>query len=207
MNLIFQPGFSTHEKATILSGRGVGMDVVMNKLKELRGTIKITTENGLGTTFTLRLPLSLSILDILHIKVGEVNYLIPQNEIVQCFSERLNKDQIRRSGFNMKYNNMLIPHLQLDKIFEEDNKSEEEPSIIVIHKNDETISLEVHEIIGEDQLVIKPVDDTLKNLSYLSGIAVLGNGELAFLLDSFRLKNSLTDFGINEDSTTSRKQL
>jgi two-component system chemotaxis sensor kinase CheA len=206
MNLIFQPGFSTHEKATKLSGRGVGMDVVLTKLKELRGTIKITTESGLGTTFTLRLPLSLSILDILHIKVGEVNYLIPQNEIVQCFSERLNKDQIKRSGFNMKYNNMLIPHLQLDKIFEEENKSEEEPSIIVIHKNDETISLEVHEIIGEDQLVIKPVDDTLKNLSYLSGIAVLGNGELAFLLDSFRLKNSLTDFGINEQSATSRKQ-
>jgi len=207
MNLIFQPGFSTHEKATKLSGRGVGMDVVLNKLKELRGTINITTEKGLGTTFTLRLPLSLSILDILHIKVGEVNYLIPQNEIVQCFSERLNKDQIKRSGFNMKYNNMLIPHLQLDKVFEEENKSEEEPSIIVIHKNDETLSLEVHEIIGEDQLVIKPVDDTLKNLSYLSGIAVLGNGELAFLLDSFRLKNSLTDFGINEHSATSRKQL
>ena len=66
---------------------------------------------------------------------------------------------------------------------------------------------EVQELIGEDQLVIKPVDDTLKNLSYLSGIAVLGKGELAFLLDSFRLKNSLTDFGINEDSATSRKQL
>lgn len=206
MNLIFQPGFSTHEKATKLSGRGVGMDVVLNKLKALRGTIKITTEKGLGTTFTLRLPLSLSILDILHVKVGDVNYLIPQNEIVQCFSERLNEDQIKRSGFNMNYNNMLIPHLQLDKIFEEDNKSDEEPSILVVHKNDETISLEVHEIVGEDQLVIKPVDDTLKNLSYLAGIAVLGNGELAFLLDSFRLKNSLTDFGIDEQSTISRKQ-
>lgn len=207
INLIYQPGFSTHKKATKLSGRGVGMDVVLNKLKELRGTIKITTEPGLGTTFTLRLPLSLSILDILHVKVGEVNYLISQNEIVQCFSERLNMDQIKRSGFNMKYDNMLIPHLQLDKIFEEENKSEEEPSIIVIHKNDETISLEVHEIIGEDQLVIKPVDEALRNLPYLSGIAVLGNGELAFLLDSFRLKNSLTEFGINEHSTTSRKQI
>ena len=206
MNLIFQPAFSTHKKATKLSGRGVGMDVVLNKLKELRGTIKITTEKGLGTTFTLRLPLSLSILDILHVKVGEVNYLIPQNEIVQCFSERLNNDQIKRSGFNMNYNDMLISHLQLDKIFAEENTSGEEPSIIVIHKNDETISLEVHEIVGEDQLVIKPVDETLKNLAYLSGIAVLGNGELAFLLDSFRLKNSLTDFGIDEHSTTSRKQ-
>jgi len=202
MNLIFQPGFSTHEKATKLSGRGVGMDVVMNKLKNLRGTIKITTEQGLGTTFTLRMPLSLSILDILHIKVGEVNYLIPRNEIVQCFSERLNNDLIKRSGFNMKYDNMLIPHLQLDKIFDEEKISGEEPSIIVLQKNDETISIEAHEIIGEDQLVIKPVDDALRNLSYLSGIAVLGNGELAFLLDSFRLKNSLNDPEINEHYTT-----
>ncbi len=202
MNLIFQPGFSTHEKATKLSGRGVGMDVVMNKLKNLRGTIKITTEQGLGTTFTLRMPLSLSILDILHIKVGEVNYLIPRNEIVQCFSERLNDDLIKRSGFNMKYDNMLIPHLQLDKIFDEEKISDEDPSIIVLQKNDETISVEAHEIIGEDQLVIKPVDDALRNLSYLSGIAVLGNGELAFLLDSFRLKNSLNDPEINEHYTT-----
>ena len=141
-------------------------------------------------------------MDILHIKVGEVNYLIPQSEIVQCFSERLNEDQIKRSGFNMKYNNMLIPHLQLDKIFEEEKISAEEPSIIVIHKNDETISIEAHEIIGEDQLVIKPVDEALKNLPYLAGIAVLGNGELAFLLDSFRLKNSLNDLGNNGHYTT-----
>jgi chemotaxis protein histidine kinase CheA len=139
--------------------------------------------------------------------VGAVNYLIPQNEIVQCFSERLNEDQIKRAGFNMKYNNMLIPHLQLDKIFKEENISGEEPSIIVIHKNDETISIEAHEIIGEDQLVIKPVDEALKNLSYLSGIAVLGNGELAFLLDSFRLKNSLNNLGINEHYTTSQKRI
>jgi chemotaxis protein histidine kinase CheA len=102
----------------------------------------------------------------------------------------------------MKYDNMLIPHLQLDKIFDEEKISGEEPSIIVLQKNDETISIEAHEIIGEDQLVIKPVDDALRNLSYLSGIAVLGNGELAFLLDSFRLKNSLNDPEINEHYTT-----
>ncbi len=199
-NLIFQSGFSTQKQATKLSGRGVGMDVVINKLKELRGSINITTEKGLGTTFTLRLPLSLSILDVLHVKVGDVNYLIPQNEIEQCFSERLNGNQIVRSGLNMKFNNQLIPHLQLDEILSEKNLSEEEPSIILINKNDEMISLEVHEIIGEDQLVIKPVDDALSNLSYLAGIAVLGNGELAFLLDSFRLKNSLTENAIHESS-------
>ena len=76
----------------------------------------------------------------------------------------------------------------------------------MIHKNDETISIEAHEIIGEDQLVIKPVDEALKNLPYLAGIAVLGNGELAFLLDSFRLNNSLNELGNNGHYTTYRQR-
>lgn len=192
-NLIFMPGFSTQQEATTVSGRGVGMDVVNSKLKELRGAMTITTEKGLGTTFMLRLPLSLSILDVLHVKVGNVNYVIPQSEIQQCFSERLNKDVIKRNGYNFKYKNELVPHLQLDHIFGEKNIDNDEPSIILLDKNDELMTIEVHKIVGEDQLVIKPVDEALKSLPYLSGVSVLGNGELAFLLDSFRLKNSLSE--------------
>ncbi|MGF1635610.1 MAG: chemotaxis protein CheA [Cyclobacteriaceae bacterium] len=203
INLIFEPGFSTHERATEYSGRGVGMDVVKQKLKELRGSIEITTEEGLGTAFTLRLPLSLSILNVLHVKVGDINYLLTHNEIERCYSERLDKEFIQKRGYNMKYNGELIPHLALNKIFGEKSKVDEEKIIIIINKNDQNISLEVDEIIGEEQLVIKPVDEALKRLDYLSGVSVLGNGELAFLLDSIKLKESFAK-EINEEKNFGR---
>jgi two-component system chemotaxis sensor kinase CheA len=192
INLIFEPGFSTHDEATEVSGRGVGMDVVKQKLKDLRGSIEITTEEGLGTAFTLRLPLSLSILDVLHVKVGDINYLIPHNEVEQCLSHRLNGDIIQKRGFNVKYKENLLPNLNLKEIFNIQSSKEIEPAIIVLNKNDQLISVEVDEIIGEEQLVIKPVDEVLRSLEYLSGISVLGNGELAFLIDSIKLRESFS---------------
>jgi two-component system, chemotaxis family, sensor kinase CheA len=192
INLIFEPGFSTHDEATEYSGRGVGMDVVKQKLKDLRGSIEITTEPGLGTAFTLRLPLSLSILDVLHVKVGGINYLLPHSEVEKCLSERLNGDIIQRRGFNVKYNGNLVPNLQLKEIFNLAPGAKQETCIIVLNKNDQLIAVEVDEVVGEEQLVIKPVDEALRCIDYLSGISVLGNGELAFLLDSLKLRESFT---------------
>lgn len=191
INLIFEPGFSTHEEATEYSGRGVGMDVVKQKLKDLRGSIEITTEPGLGTAFTLRLPLSLSILDVLHVKVGGINYVFPHTEVEQCLSDRLNNDIIQKRGFNVKYKGNLLPNLHLKEIFNLEGSCDSESCIIVLNKNDQLVAVEVDEIIGEEQLVIKPVDEALRSLEYLSGVSVLGNGELAFLLDSIKLKESI----------------
>jgi two-component system, chemotaxis family, sensor kinase CheA len=192
INLIFEPGFSTHDEATAYSGRGVGMDVVKQKLKDLRGSIEITTEEGLGTAFTLRLPLSLSILDVLHVKVGSINYLIPHNEVEQCLSERLNADIIQKRGFNVKYKGNLLPNLELKKMLNIQSNSTGESAIIVLNKNDQLIAIEVDEIKGEEQLVIKPVDEALRSLEYLSGVSVLGNGELAFLIDSLKLRETFS---------------
>ncbi|MEJ1239221.1 chemotaxis protein CheA [Chryseolinea sp. T2] len=191
INLIFEPGFSTHDKATEYSGRGVGMDVVRQKLKDLRGSIEITTEEGLGTAFTIRLPLSLSILDVLHVKVKGINYLLPHNEVDMCISERLNADILQKRGHNVKYKGRFIPNLSLGTIFEMAKTVDGEPCTIIVNKNDQFVSVEVDEIIGEEQLVIKPVDEALKSLEYLSGVAVLGNGELAFLIDAIKLKDSI----------------
>lgn len=192
INLIFEPGFSTHDEATEYSGRGVGMDVVRQKLKDLRGSIEITTEEGLGTAFTLRLPLSLSILDVLHVKVGDINYLIPHNEIEHCLSGRLNSDLIQKRGFNVKYKGNLLPNLQLKEMLNIESTNSNEPCIIILNKNDQLIAVEVDEIKGEEQLVIKPVDEALRSLDYLSGVSVLGNGELAFLIDSLKLRESFS---------------
>jgi two-component system, chemotaxis family, sensor kinase CheA len=207
INLIFEPGFSTHDEATEYSGRGVGMDVVKQKLKDLRGSIEITTEPGLGTAFTLRLPLSLSILDVLHVRVGGINYLLPHNEVERCLSERLNSDIVQRRGFNIKYKTNLIPNLNLREIFNLKTDLKDEQCIIVLNKNDQLISIEVDEIVGEEQLVVKPVDDALRSLEYLSGISVLGNGELAFLLDSLKLKESFSfDNATNPARTASKSR-
>jgi two-component system, chemotaxis family, sensor kinase CheA len=192
INLIFEPGFSTHDEATEYSGRGVGMDVVRQKLKDLRGSIEITTEEGLGTAFTLRLPLSLSILDVLHVKVGEINYLIPHNEVEHCLSERLDSDVVQMRGFNVKYKGNLLPNLPLKDMLNIHSETQTESCLIILNKNDQLISLEVDEIKGEEQLVIKPVDEALRSLDYLSGVSVLGNGELAFLIDSLKLRESFS---------------
>jgi two-component system chemotaxis sensor kinase CheA len=175
------------------------MDVVKQKLKELRGSIEITTEEGLGTAFTLRLPLSLSILDVLHVKVNNINYLLPHNEIEMCLSERLNGDTIQKKGYNLNYKGELIPHLHLGEILQEKSEQVLEPCIIVVNKNDQHVSVEVDEIVGKEQLVIKPVDEALKNIEYLSGVAVLGNGELAFLINSLKLKEGFA-YGQTVDS-------
>jgi two-component system chemotaxis sensor kinase CheA len=192
INLIFEPGFSTHDEATEYSGRGVGMDVVKERLKDLRGSIEITTEEGLGTAFTLRLPLSLSILDVLHVKVGDINYLIPHSEVEHCLSERLNSDVVQKRGLNVKYKGNLLPNLHLKEMLNIQSDYTSESCIIILSKNDQLISLEVDEIKGEEQLVIKPVDEALRSLDYLSGVSVLGNGELAFLIDSLKLRESFS---------------
>lgn len=192
IDLIFMPGFSTSDTATEYSGRGVGMDVVRHKLRELRGSIDITTEEGLGTAFTIRLPLSLSILDVLHVKVNDVNYLIPHSEVESCLSERLNADIIQKRGFNVKYKGSLIPHFNLNSLSKNITEKSDESCIVVLSKNDQFLSVEVDSIVGEEQLVIKPVDEALKRVNFLSGVAVLGNGELAFLVDSLKLKENLS---------------
>lgn len=191
LDLIFKPGFTTHSEATAYSGRGVGMDVVMQKIKKLRGAIDVTTEPNLGSAFTIRLPLSLSILDVLQIKIRGINYLIPQSEIEQCFSERLHTSLIKRKDFNMQYKGKLIPHINLINFFElgSDQEESNENAIIVIQKNDELVSLEVEEIVGYSQLVVKPMDDVFNSLPYLTGVSVLGNGGLAFMLDALKLKD------------------
>ena len=168
------------------------MDVVRQKLKDLRGSIEITTEEGLGTAFTLRLPLSLSILDVLHVKVGDINYLIPHNEVEHCLSERLNSDVIQKRGFNVKYKGNLLPNLQLKDMLNIPSPHESEACIIILNKNDQLMALEVDAIKGEEQLVIKPVDVALQSVDYLSGVSVLGNGELAFLIDSLKLRESFS---------------
>jgi len=186
--LIFKPGFSTAEKVSEISGRGVGMDVVKKNINNLRGSIDVTTEKGLGTSFAIRLPLALSIMDVMLVKVGSLNYMFPHQEIEICTSEKF-ENVIEKKGFNLRYKDMLLPFLSLNSLFEEKTNIDlEEKSVVILNKNDHMLAVEVDEIIGKEQVVIKPMDEALQMISYLSGTTVLGNGDLAFLIDVVKLK-------------------
>jgi two-component system chemotaxis sensor kinase CheA len=188
ISLIFKPGFSTAEKVSELSGRGVGMDVVKKNINNLRGSIDVTTEKDLGTSFAIRLPLALSIMDVMLVKVGSLNYMFPHHEIEICTSEKF-QDVIEKRGFNLAYNNRLMPFLSLNSLFEEETPTDlRDKSVVILNKNEDLLAVEVDEIIGKEQVVIKPVDEALQMISYLSGTTILGNGDLAFLIDVAKLK-------------------
>jgi two-component system chemotaxis sensor kinase CheA len=186
--LIFKPGFSTAEQTTEISGRGVGMDVVKKNISDLRGSIEVTTEKDLGTSFAIRLPLALSVMDVMIVKVGALHYMVPHSEIEFCTSE-IFTEVIERKGHNLKYGGKLIPFLELDSMFDDNHQqSANEKSILIINKHDHVTAIEVDEIIGKEQVVIKPVDESLQMIEYLAGTSILGNGELAFLIDVIKLK-------------------
>jgi two-component system chemotaxis sensor kinase CheA len=188
IELIFKPGFSTIEKATEISGRGVGMDVVRKNINDLRGSVEVTTEKDLGTSFAIRLPLALSIMDVMIIRVGNLNYMIPNGEIEFCTSEKFTH-QVQKKGYNLSYNNRLIPFMELRAAFDQSSgEKSAEASILIVNKNDQVVSIEVDQIIGKEQVVIKPIDETLQIIPYLAGTSILGNGELAFLIDVLKLK-------------------
>jgi two-component system chemotaxis sensor kinase CheA len=187
-SLIFKPGFSTAEKISEVSGRGVGMDVVKKNITNLRGSIDVTTEKDLGTSFAIRLPLTLSIMDVMLVKVGSLNYMFPHSEIALCTSEKF-EDVIEKKGFNLRYNDELLPFLSLNSLFEEGTiAGMRDKSVLILNKNDNMVAVEVDEIIGKEQVVIKPLDEALQMISYLSGTTILGNGDLAFLIDVVKLK-------------------
>jgi two-component system, chemotaxis family, sensor kinase CheA len=186
--LIFKPGFSTAEKVSELSGRGVGMDVVKREISNLRGSIDITTEKDLGTSFAIRLPLALSIMDVMLVKVGNMNYMFPHHEIEICSSEKF-EDVIERKGYNLRYNDQLLPYMDMNVLLgEKISMTLTDRSVVILNKNDNMLAVEVDEIVGKEQVVIKPVDEALQMISYLSGTTILGNGDLAFLIDVVKLK-------------------
>ncbi|HAN78586.1 MAG TPA: chemotaxis protein CheA [Bacteroidales bacterium] len=189
LELIFTPGFSTATTVTEVSGRGVGMDAVQRIISELRGEIEIDSEVGLGTSITVKLPITLSIIDTLLVKTGTTNFLIPIAAVETC-EMLLNKPL---SGLNRKqveYDNRLIPFISLRDEFSIAGDNAVDAKIIVISNNDRKIAILVDTILGEHQAVIKPLGDVFKNLDFLSGASILGNGELALILDTNKLIGS-----------------
>jgi two-component system, chemotaxis family, sensor kinase CheA len=185
INVMMSPGFSTAEKVTTVSGRGVGMDVVKRDIAAIRGDIEISTEKGLGSIFTLRLPLTLTILDTLVVSVEDNKYLIPISEIEYCYEESYDKLFAKKSR-QLNYEGQLMPFVALREYF----GMEQYPvnaTVIIINKNDTRIAVVVDSIIGKLQTVYKPLNDLLHDVECFSGASILGDGSMALILNALKL--------------------
>lgn len=185
-NLIFLPGFSTAEKVTDISGRGVGMDVVRRNIEALRGKTEIRSAPGKGSTFVLRLPLTMAIIDGMIVRVGSQRYVIPTLSIEQSFQP--SRDQISSvmgRGEVVSVRGSLLPIFRLNRIFNL-NEGIDDPTeslLIVLESNDSRCCLLVDEIIGQQQVVIKTLGQGVGKVRGVSGGAILGDGRVALILD------------------------
>lgn len=184
--LLFAPGFSTADVISDISGRGVGLDVVKTKIESLGGTVVITSKWGQGTKFSVQLPLTLSIISAMLIKLGSEKYAIPLSSIVE--TGLIKRDQIRSlHGYTMvPYRDAHIPLLSLANIFEVtdfDEEAEEETEIVVIRKGERLAALTVEEFIGQNEIVIKNLGKYLPSIPGIAGATILGDGQVALIID------------------------
>ncbi|AKJ08006.1 two-component system chemotaxis sensor kinase CheA [Archangium gephyra] len=180
--LIFEPGFSTAERVTELSGRGVGMDVVKRNVEQLRGTISVDTTPGKGTTFSLRLPLTLSIIEGFSVGMGEETYVIPLEHVVECVELPPGECRPGRTGvFNLR--GEPLPYLRLREHFSLGGAPPPRESIVVIGHGRGRAGIAVDMLLGQGQTVIKPLGKPCQGLPGLAGSTLMGDGRVALILD------------------------
>lgn len=186
-NLLFLPGFSTAQQITGVSGRGVGMDAIKQSILKLRGDIEIDSEVNLGTSITIKLPLTLSIIDTMLVSIDDSRYLIPISNI-EASGKHAHKVLMNYPNERLIYNGELIPFIYLRKKFDfTTNNAPESERIVFVKHNDTTVALIFDKIIGEHQAVIKPLGEIFKDQDFISGASILGDGTVALILDTYKL--------------------
>ncbi|MBU1312596.1 MAG: chemotaxis protein CheA [Alphaproteobacteria bacterium] len=186
-HLIFHPGFSTADKVTNLSGRGVGMDVVKRTVDALRGTIDIRSEDGAGSAISLRIPLTLAIIDGLLVRVGEARYVIPLSAVEECLEISLDDDIRSRGRSFISLRDSLVPYLRLREVFETGTQPELHQKCVIVATGSERVGLVVDQIIGDHQTVIKSMSKLHQHVDTFSGATILGDGGVALILDVAQL--------------------
>jgi two-component system chemotaxis sensor kinase CheA len=176
--LIFEPGFSTAEQVTNLSGRGVGMDVVKRNITALRGTVSVASQAGGGTTVSVRLPLTLAIINGFQIAVGNAVFVIPLEMVDECieFSSEDGRDFTNLRG-------QVLPFLRLREFFALGGQPGPRENVVVIRDGAQRVGLVVDRLLGEAQTVIKPLSRLFDEATGISGSSIQGNGEVALILD------------------------
>jgi two-component system chemotaxis sensor kinase CheA len=185
-NLIFAPGLSTAGTVTALSGRGVGMDVVRRNIESLRGRIEISSAPGQGTTFTLRLPLTLAITDGMLVRVGGERYIVPTSSIHMSFRPAPGDlTVVAGAGELVTLHGAVLPIVRLHKLFAIDGAllDPAQGLLVVIGHGDARYAVLVDELLGQQQFVVKPVGDALGAVPGVAGAAILGDGSVGLILD------------------------
>ena len=196
INLIFLPGFSTAEKVTDISGRGVGMDVVMKAVQALQGSIQVSSELGKGSSFTMRLPMSLSIVDALVVRVDEIKYAVAMHELTEIIDlSGMHIEPTGQDGQMLDLRGQIIPVARLGKflsqpkIFKSSFNKAGRPALL-IKETRGTVAFEIDRIMGQQQIVVRPLSEKLSGLDEFSGCTILGDGEPGMILSLNNLARS-----------------
>lgn len=186
INLLFLPSFSTAKKVTDVSGRGVGLDVVRSKIESLSGEVEVKSKLGEGSTWTIRLPLTLAIIQALMVVVGDEKYAISLGSIQTLEDISPNDVKLVQNKEVIHLRGNVIPLIRLNEVLDiESKKSKDENLIVVIvKKGDKTAGLVIDELIGQQEIVIKSLGKYIKQCKFISGATILGDGEIALILDA-----------------------
>ena len=180
------PGFSTADAVSDISGRGVGMDVVRKNIQALNGTIEVRSQRHKGSTFIIRLPLTLAILDGQLVQVCNETYIFPLVSIVESIQiSRSSLNRVTAGQYVMQLRDEYIPIVCLDQVFglREADDSSENLMLVVVEGDTEKIGIVVDDLLGQQQVVIKSLEQNYKKVSGISGATILGDGTVALIID------------------------
>ncbi|MEG1680614.1 MAG: chemotaxis protein CheW, partial [Stenotrophomonas sp.] len=191
-DLIFQPGFSTADAVTDLSGRGVGMDVVRRNIQALGGEVQLESRTGAGTRVLIRLPLTLAILDGMTVSVAGETLILPLAYVLEALQPQ--PDDIRSmagEGRVLRVRGEYLPILSLGQYYGYPDNPQADPLVVVVEGDGQKIALEVDELIGQQQVVVKNIENNYRRISGVSGATILGDGRVALIVDIGGLVRSL----------------
>jgi len=184
LKLIFEPGFSTAEKVTNLSGRGVGMDVVRRNIEALRGSVAITSDEGQGSTIAIRLPLTLAIIEGFLVSVGPSKFILPLDAVVEVIANRGTATPLDAHGRScVELRGQLLPVVNLRTLYALDSPQTTRGSVVVVRAGSSRFGVMVDALLGQHQTVIKPLGQMVRSLRGMSGSSILGTGEVALIFD------------------------
>ena len=186
INLLFLPSFSTAKQVTDVSGRGVGLDVVKSKIESLSGEVEVKSKLGEGSTWTIRLPLTLAIIQALMVVVGDEKYAISLGSIQTLENISPNEVKLVQNKEVINLRGTVIPLIRLNKVLDIESKTSENQDLIVVivKKGDKMAGLVIDELIGQQEIVIKSLGKYIKQCKFISGATILGDGEIALILDA-----------------------
>jgi two-component system chemotaxis sensor kinase CheA len=181
-NLVFQAGFTTAESVTELSGRGVGLDVVRRNIDNLRGTVEISSTAGKGSTVTMRLPLTLAIIEGFSVRVGSETFVVPLEHVTECTELPAGQRNSEASGI-LSLRGTALPYVRLRRVFGVSGQAPKRENIVVVKINDFRAGIAVDELLGGMQTVVKPLGRAFRAAAGIAGSTVLGDGRVGLIID------------------------